>query len=118
MSLENILGKINVDRLVGEILMLDRKVEELSTTWRESFGQQVNVIRYIFDDLIKPQILGSPEVYEMERMLRAMDNFCYLGISDWRRLTKARKQGIEVMRATTEVVVRRLVNNVLENGNR
>jgi len=116
-ALGNNMENINVDRLVGEILKLDRKVEELSTTWRDEFGQQVNMIRYIFDDLIKPQILGSPEVYEMERMLQALDAFSLLDVSDWRRLSKARKQAIDVMRATTEIVVRRLVKCVLENGN-
>jgi hypothetical protein len=111
------MENINVERLVGEILKLDRKVEGLSTSWRDEFGQQVDTIRYIFDDLIKPQISGSLEVYEMGRTLHALDDFTLLDQADWKRLSKARKQAIDVMRATTEIVVRRLVNCVLENGN-
>ena len=58
----------------------------------------------------------SPEVYEMERMLRVMDDFSLLGEQEWRRLSKARKQAIEVMRLTAELVIRRFVKNILDRG--
>jgi len=111
------IEKINVDRLAGELLKLVREVEALSTAGREYIGQQIGEVKYIFSEWIRPQISGSPEAYEMERMLRAMEDFSLLNESEWRRLRKARKQAIDVMRATTEVVARRLVRNVLEHGN-
>lgn len=109
--------RINIDRLVGELLKLVREVEALSTARREYIGQQVGEVKYIFTEWIRPQISGSPEVYEMERMLRAMEDFSLLSESEWRRLRKARKHAIDVMRATTEVVARQLVKRVLEHGN-
>ncbi len=107
----------NVDRLAGEILRLDREVEGLATAGRLLFGQQVRIIGYIYEDAIKPQIAGSEEAYEIERMLRAMKAFCGLDEAEWRRSLKARKQAIDIMRATTEIVVRRLIKNVVERGN-
>ena len=109
--------RIDVNRLVGQLLKLVREVEGLSTAGREYIDQQIGEVKYIFNDWIRPQISGSPEVYEMERMLRAMEDFCFLSEGEWRRLNKVRKQAIDVMRATTEVVVRRLVKEVLEHGN-
>lgn len=104
-------------RLAGEILRLDREVEGLVTAGRELMGQQVRKINYIFEDMIKPQIAGSDEVYDMERMLRAMEDFCGLDETQWKRSLRARKQAIDIMRTTTEVVLRKLVHNVLEKGN-
>ena len=66
------MESIDVDRLVGVILRFDREVEALSTTGREYIDQQLGDIKLLFNECIKPQITGSPEVYEMERMLRAM----------------------------------------------
>lgn len=111
------MKKINVDRLAGEILRLDREVEELRTAGRLFMGQQVRTIRYIYESMIKPQISGSQETYEMERMLRAMEVFDSLDETEWRRSLKARKQAIDIMRATTEIVVRKLIKNVIERGN-
>ena len=45
-----------------------------------------------------------------------MDEYILLDEADWRRLTKSRKMTIEVMRVTTEVVTRRFVSNIIENG--
>ena len=55
------MERIDVDRLVGELLRLVREVEALSTVSREYIGQQIGEIRFIFDECIKPQIIGSPE---------------------------------------------------------
>jgi len=76
------------------------------------------LIGYLFRDTIEPEIRGTEESYEMERMLRAMEGFCWLDDHDWRRLTKARKQAIDVMRATTEIVTRRFVRAVIEGSHR
>jgi len=111
------MERINVDRLVGEILRLDREVEGLVTAGRQFIGQQVRMISYLYEDMIKPQIPGSEEAYEMERMLRAMEEFCGLDKVEWRRSAKARKQAIDVMRATTEIILRRFLKNTLERGN-
>ena len=112
----NNIEKINIDRFVGETLRLVRAVEALSTAGREYISQQIWEVRFVFNEMIKPQILDSPEVLEMERMLRAMDDFTLLSEREWRRLSKARKQAIEVMRLTAELVIRRFVNNVLNHG--
>ena len=112
----NNIKSINVDRFVGEILRLIRGVEALSTAGREYISQQIWEVRFVFNEMIKPQILDSPEVFEMERMLRAMDDFSLLGEREWRRLSKARKQAIEVMRLTSELVVRRFVKNIFDRG--
>ena len=45
-----------------------------------------------------------------------MDEYILLDEAAWRRLTKSRKQAIEVMHATTELVMRRFVGNVIEKG--
>jgi len=113
----NSIERIKVDRLTGEILRLDREVEGLVTAGRRFFGQQIRMVGYVYEDDIKPQIVDTDEVYEMERMLRAMDTFCGLDEVEWRRSSKARKQAIDVMRATIEIVVRRLIKEVLEHGN-
>ena len=111
------MERIKVERLAGEILRLDREVEGLVAAGRLFFGQQVRMVGYIYEDNIKPQIANTEETYEMERMLRAMDTFCGLDEAEWRRSSKARKQAIDIMRATTEIVVRRLIKEVLEHGN-
>lgn len=105
-----------VERLAGEILKLDRAVEGLVTAGREMMSQQVEQIQYIFEYMIKPQILGSDEVFEMERMLRALRSVCRLDEYQWKASLKARKRAIDMMRATTEVVVRRLFRNVVERA--
>jgi len=109
---------IDVNKLVGNILRLDREVERLATTGRAYIGQQVNLIGYLYRDTIEPEIRGTEEANEMERMLRAMEGFYWLDDHDWRRLTKARKQAIDVMRATTEIVARRFVRALTEGRNR
>jgi hypothetical protein len=111
------MKQINVDRLAGEILKLDREVEGLARAGRLLMDQQVRMIGYVYEGMIKPQIAGSEEAYEMERMLRAMEAFCGLNETEWRRSLKARKQAIDIMRATTEIAVRKLIMNVLERGN-
>lgn len=113
----NSIERIKVDRLAGEILRLDREVEGLVTAGRQFFGQQIRMVGYIHEDNIKPQIVDTEEAYEMERMLRAMNTFCGLDEAKWRRTYKSRKQAIDIMRVTTEVVVRRLIKEVLEHGN-
>jgi hypothetical protein len=111
------MKQIDIDRLAGEILRLDREVEGLATAGRLFIGQQVRMIGHIYEEIIKPQIVGSEEACEMERMLRAMEAFCGLDETEWRRSLKAKKQAIDIMRATTEIVVRRLIGNVMEKGN-
>lgn len=111
------MERINVDRLAGEILRLDREVEGLATAGRLFIGQQVRMIGYIYKDMIEPQISGSEEAYEMERMLRAMERFGGLDETSWKQSLKARKQALEIMRATTEIVVRKFIKNVTEKGN-
>ena len=111
------MKQVDVDRLAGEILKLDREVEGLERVGRLFIGQQVRMIGYVYEDMIKPQISGSEEAYDMERMLRAMEAFCGLDETGWRRSLKARKQATDIMRATTEIVVRRLIRNVIERGN-
>ena len=111
------MEKINVDRLAGEILRLDREVEGLVSAGRLQMGQQIRTISYFYEYMIKPQITGSEETYEMERMLSAMEGFVGLDEAEWRRSLKARKQAIDITRTTTEIVVRRLIRNVIENGN-
>jgi len=108
---------IDVERLAGEILKLDRAVEGLATAGRLFIGEQLEKVQYIFEYMIKPQIIGSDEVYEMERMLRAMQTLCGLDENEWKRFLKERKQAIDLMRATTEIVVRRLIRNVVEGAN-
>jgi hypothetical protein len=49
------MKKINVDRLAGEILRLDREVEGLATAGRVLMGQQVRMIEHVYEDMIKPQ---------------------------------------------------------------
>jgi len=111
------MREINVDRLAGEILKLDRGVEGLATAGRLLMGQQIRMINYFYNDMIEPQIRSSEEAYEMGRMLRAIEKFSGLDETRWRQSLKARKQSLEIMRTTTEIVVRRLVRNVIERGN-
>lgn len=110
------MEKMTVESLVGRMLRFDREVEALSTAQRWFMGQQVATITWLYEDTIKPYVSGSEEAYEMERMLRYMEDFGWLDEPAWRRLRRAKKQAIDVMRATTEIIMRRLVTNVLEHG--
>jgi len=110
------IEEIRVNNVVGALVRLIREVESLSTTGRECFTAQIETVKLVFESGIKPDITGSPEEYELERMFRAMEEFCLLDSLEWNRLRKARKQAIDVLRGTTELVARRLIKSLLENN--
>jgi hypothetical protein len=53
------MKQIDIDRLAGEILRLDREVEGLATAGRLFIGQQVRMIGHIYEEIIKPQKLSG-----------------------------------------------------------
>jgi len=110
------MRQADIDTLADKIFTLAREVEALVRETRLFFAEQLATVAVLYTAAIQPEISGTHEAYEMERMLRTMGDFCGLSEKAWRRSTKARKQALGMMRVTAHEVVRRLLRNVLENS--
>ncbi|MCK4402165.1 MAG: hypothetical protein KAV98_00100 [Dehalococcoidia bacterium] len=108
------MKQADIDTLADKIFALAREVEALARETRMLFAQQLASVTILYTHAIEPEISGTLEAYEMERMLRTMDGFCGLSEREWRRSAKARKQAVKMMRVTAHEVIRRLLRNVLE----
>lgn len=92
------MEQVDVNRLADMIFALARDVEQLAKENRYYFGDKLAWITIWYRDAIKPEIADTREAYDMDRMLRALEDFSDLTEKDWRRTAKRRKQALEMMR--------------------
>jgi hypothetical protein len=112
------MEQVDVNRLADMIFALARDVEQLAKENRYYFGDKLAWITIWYRDAIKPEIADTPEAYDMDRILGTLEDFCDLNEREWRRMAKARKQALEMMRVATNQVVRRLLRQALEAANK